>query len=135
MTAGTATSIALVLFALGLAPVVWLAMRPASIRWLGPLCGALVVGTVFYQTGLFRDGALASTEVSHLVRADTPESRCQQVIEVLTENQILLEPPGNEGLVVRADLWDQLPQPVREAVLSCAQFTLSAEGDVPVIRR
>lgn len=135
MTAGSATSLAMLLYAVGAVPIAWLAFRPASVRWLGPICGALIVGMAFYQTGLFRDASLASTEVTHLIRVDTPESRCQQVFDLLVENGVMLEQPRPQGLVVRSAAWDQLPPAVREAVLACAQSALGSEGDVPVTRR
>lgn len=135
MSAGIAIVLGLLLYAIGLAPIVFLALRPAGARWLAPLFGALVIGLAFYQTGLLRDSSLASTDVTHLVRADTAESQCQQVFDLLLENQVLLEEPSIEGLVVRGAAWDQLPPPVREAVVNCAQSAIAAEGDIPLIRR
>lgn len=137
MSSELATALVLLLYAVGLAPAVWLAWRPDSVRWLGVLYGTAIVGLAFYQTGIFSAGSLASTDVTHLVRADTPENRCQQVFAVLSENGVLLEQPSRDGLVVRGAAWDQLPQPVREAVTACAQSTLSIESPdgIVVIRR
>ena len=132
-----ATFVALLIYAGGLVPVTWLAWRPSSAGRLFPVLAALIVGLAFLQTGVFRASSLASTDVAHFVRADTPENRCQQVFAVLTDNGVLLQDPGPEGLVVRGASWDQLPQPVREGVTACAQAALSVESaeDINIVRR
>jgi len=133
----SATLLALVIYAIGLSPVVVLAVRPQSARWLAPLTGALIAGLAFLQTGIFQRSALASADVTHLMKTDTPQERCQEVFNVLAANGILLEKPGSEGLVVRGALWDQLPAPVREAVTVCGQASgaASPDGEVPIVRR
>ena len=135
MNAGVATGFGLFLYAVGLAPIVWLALRQTGARWLGPLFAVVVIGLAFYQTGILRNAPLASTDVTHLVRADTPQGRCQQIFDMLLEIRVLLEQPSKNGLVVQAAAWDQLPPPVREAVVSCAQSALAVEEDISVIRR
>ena len=137
MSSGIATVIALAIYGVAVTPFALMAWRPGHARWLAGLSAALVLGLCVFQTGLFQQDALASTDVARLVRQDSLQSRCKQVFDVLRENGVLLESPGPQGLVVRGAAWDQLPPPVMEAVQTCALPFVSASdpSHVPVTRR
>jgi hypothetical protein len=131
---------ALLIYALGLAPFVWMALRSGNARWLGGLCGALVLAIALGQTGLFHRESLASADVARFAGAGVTAGRCQQVFEVLREGGVVLEAPGPRAIVVRGEAWDQLAPPVRDAVLACVTEVSGAtadDGDEPieVIRR
>jgi hypothetical protein len=65
------------------------------------------------------------------------EAACTQLFDVLKDADVLLSAPSAEGLVVRGAMWDKLPQPLTDAVLTCAQMADPAAAgpeDVKVTR-
>lgn len=138
VSGGTATGIVLLIYCVGIAPFVWMAFRPGSARVLAPFGVVAILAVAGFNTGIFQQGGLASSNVAHLLQASTPESRCQQIFQVLLENRILLDRPTPERVVVSANAWDQLPAPVRDAVTACAETTLAGDrepGPIEIIRR
>jgi len=137
MTSGSAVFAALLLYAIGALPLGWLAIRAGRAGGIAVILGALLLALALFQTGIFNRASFASTKVENLVRADTAESRCQQVVKVLVDNGVLLANPGAQGVVVKGTAWDQLPPLIREAVMNCAQSAAGGQssGDIPVIRR
>ena len=133
-----ATFAALLIYALGLVPFLWMAVRAGSGRWLGGLCGALILGIALVQTGIFQRDSLAPVNVVGLAGAGATAGRCQQVFDVLLDAGVLLERPGPRTLVVRGDAWAQLGPPVRDAVMACARDasgTENANSEIEVIER
>ena len=140
MSPVNAMLVALLAYALALAPFVWMAFRPGAARWLAGLSGALILAIAFGQTGLLHRGSLASADVIRFAGAGEAAGRCEQVFDVLREAGVVLEAPQPQAIVVRGDAWDQVAPPVREAVLACVPEVTgntdqSGETEIEVIRR
>jgi len=137
MSSVAATALALLLYALAFAPIAWLAFHSGSAKWVAALGGAAILALGLFQTGIFSQGSLASTDVARLLQLDSSDSRCQQVFDLLITNGVMLEPPARGQLVVRGADWDAMPEAVREAIVACVDPGDLPEGqDAPeVIRR
>jgi len=135
MSSILASAVGLLTCAVLIFPAVLMGLRPSASRILAPLCAGLVVGIALTQTGMFDRSLLGSAGITIPSGADG--NRCNQIMSLLSQNSVLLQPVGPQGLVVRSEVWDQFPQPVKQAVLDCARRQIggnSAAG-VKVIRR
>lgn len=130
-----ASAIALCICAVFIFPALWMSVRPSGSRLLAPFSVAAIVGLALLQTGTFDRSSLAS--IDKAVPSDGDRSRCTQIMSLLGQNSVLLQPVGPEGLVVRGELWDQFPQPVKQAVLECARRLTHRDdaADVKVTKR
>jgi hypothetical protein len=140
MSPVNAMLVALLIYALGLAPFIWMAVRSGGARWAAGLSGALILAIALGQTGLFHRESLASADVARFAGAGATAGRCQQVFDVLREGGVVLEAPGARSIIVRGAAWDQLAPPVRDAVLACVPEVSGAtdesdDEEIEVIRR
>jgi hypothetical protein len=96
---------------------------------------ALVVGIALVESGTFDRAPLKNVGLA--MATDSQGSRCRQIMNLLIQNSVLVQQPGPEGLIVHGQLWDQFPEPVKQAVLVCAQRPtgVSTTEEVKVIRR
>lgn len=136
MSNGLATGIALFLT---MFPVALIAFAGRTSGLLAPVAVAVTVGAVsigFIQTGLLGFGSLAPTNVARLLPTQPFANRCEETFDVLREAGVVLAAPTAEGLVVRSESWDQLPQQVQEAVLACTIMMAAPTAEqIPLIRR
>ena len=126
------------MFAVGLLPLGLAGWRRGLAGPSFGIIGAVAVAVGFSQTGILQRNWLASTDVAHLLSADAHATRCEEMIDALLEVRLLLAPPGPQGLTVSGALWDQLPPPMQDAVLNCAQEvsgTGAGTEPVEVLRR
>jgi hypothetical protein len=130
-----ASAIALLICVAFMLPTIWMGLGGAGARILAPLSMALVVGIALVESGTFDRAPLKSVGLA--MATETQGSRCRRIMNLLIQHSVLVQQPGPEGLIVRGQLWDQFPEPVRQAVLMCAQRPTgaSAAGEVKVIRR
>ena len=110
-------------------------VSPASARFLAPLSVFLVTAICVLQSGAFDRSSLK--HISQTIPAQSEEGRCRQIVDLLVQNSVLLKEPSREGLIVRGELWDKFPQPVKDAVLACAQGPTGASNpdEIKIIRR
>lgn len=138
MSSELAAALVLLLCAVPLLMVAVAARRTRLLLPAGLGISVAAVGIAFLQTGALQRGSLASTDVVHLLPAQPFTDRCQQTFDLLVESRVVLAPPAAEGLVVRGELWDQLPANVQDAVKACAIELAAPEGDtdeIEIIRR
>jgi hypothetical protein len=123
-----AITIALLLFAVALAPLALAAWRPALAPGVIGLVATIILAWVFIQTGVPQRNRLASTDVSGLFSSTAFSDRCEQVMDALIEARVASARPGPAGLVVNGAAWDRLPRALQEPILSCAQQLADPEN-------
>lgn len=138
MTSMAASGIALLLYAVMLAPIALFALRSANGPVLGFTALAMIGSVAFWQTGALQRGQLASTDVDNLMPVGGDMGRCPEIIQILTDGGVILAPPTPETLTVRGAAWDQIPFQAQQVVLLCARgedASNSGDETVEIIRR
>lgn len=113
-----------ILFLLHLAVLglLWFGLRrPGAMSWIAGGCGALILGVVIYQTGLITGPTVASQLPPLSSLPSASDRQCREIMTLLLQNRAILEEPRGERLVVARELWEQLPEPVRNQIVSCAE--------------
>lgn len=87
---------------------------------IGFLFGAALFSVAGYQSGLLAGPSAASTLPAPARPAEASQGQCSRMFELLAENNILLEQPRAERLVVSRAAWSQIPETVREQIVQCA---------------
>jgi hypothetical protein len=126
MTNEVATILAMALYALVFVPLVVSHWAPGKAALLGLIVAVASAATAFAQTGILQRGELANSNVAQLMPTDVSGSRCQKLLELLEEADVLLGEPRGGTLTVRGSLWDQIPETVRTATSEC--IALQASG-------
>jgi hypothetical protein len=126
MSNEVATILAMALYALAFVPLVVNHWAPGKAAVLGVSIAAAAAATAFAQTGILQRDELANSNVAQLMPTDVSGSRCQKLLELLEEADVLLGEPNAGTLTVRGSLWDQIPETVRTATSEC--IALQAGG-------
>jgi hypothetical protein len=99
--------------------------RPAA--WVSVI---LCSGVAIYQTGLFSAGDLADVDVSGFAAPSGQSGNCQEVIATLENAGIIIE-RRQRRLVVAQEVWEQIPQEARQAVIACVEAS-APPSDTPI---
>lgn len=123
-----ATAVALLIYLVALAPLIWLPRPDLIARRPLAIYGAAILAIVIFQTGVISRGSMSSTDVKHLISSDPTGDQCERVLEVLNEANVVLE-LAQGRLFVSGQLWQQLPEEVREVVVGCSARLIRGEVD------
>lgn len=117
MNAG-ATTISLVLYALGIFAVVMIGWLPGRPRKIGAVVGIASLGFVFSQTGILSRPGLSSTDVSELGPPYTSAlTRCDQLFDALRQAHVVTVEDGE--ISIQGAIWDRFPAEARDALRQC----------------
>lgn len=133
MSPGIASAVALGAYALAFAPLLLLKWSPRG-GAIVAILGVAAAGLVVTQTGLFQTDSLASTDVADLVTIDATADRCREMVQMMREGGVILEEPSDRQLTVNGELWQQLPQPIHDAVVTCVGPS-EGTAEVDIIQR
>lgn len=121
MSTSLAIALVMAMHIIALAPLALAYWKPGLIAPLLWLLGVPLLGIATYQAGpLFGERRLDVPSGQN--RPDNASAgRCGQIITLLEREKIILDRSAPERLVVAEGIWTQLPEPVRDAVVSCVQ--------------
>lgn len=123
MGAAMSTILILILFLLLAAPAL-LALLRQDLGWrTGGFYGAVVAALLAWHVG-FAIGPIPSA--ASLARAPgvvLEGSRCEQALQTATQARMIVDRRDPRRLVVNRELWQQMPESVREALTECARTT------------
>lgn len=95
--------------------------RPRAFAMIASGYGLAVLALAAFHTGLFSGATAASALPEPSSLPSISNARCREIVNLLVENRIILRPPGGDRLLVARAAWQQLPEGVRDQVLSCAE--------------
>jgi hypothetical protein len=118
----TLTSILLLsVCALALLPIALASWRPRLIAPVGWIYGAMILAVMVYQAGFLPRYLPVTLQADVLETSHLPPARCAELMELLRRQQVLLTGTDQMHLVVNQELWSQLPQEARDAIIECAE--------------
>lgn len=114
--------------AIALAPIAIAYWRPRLIPPLGWSYGVLMLAIMVYQAGFLPRSLPVTLQSSVLDSAHMPSGRCAELMELLQRQHVILNSADPARLVVNHELWSQLPQEARDAIVQCAEAARPAGG-------
>ncbi len=114
--------IALLLLHIVALGLLWAASRrPRALAAFLAAYGVMIMGVIVHHTGLIA-GPTAASQLPPPASLPSVSSRqCREILTLLSENRVILEPPTAERLVVAGAIWIQIPEQVRSQVVSCVE--------------
>ncbi len=107
-------------------------LKPRTTPVIGALFGAALFSVLSYQSGLLAGPTTASMLPPPAPVAAVSQGQCGRLFELLRDNNILLERPNANRLVVSRAAWSQIPESVRDRILACAG---ESQESVEVVQR
>lgn len=123
----------LILFLLIAAPALFALLRQ-DIGWrtgsfYGAVCAALLAWHVGFTVGEMPSAAALARGTGGAVEV----SRCEQALQTAQQGRLIGDRSNPRRLVVNRELWQQLPEDVREALTECANAVRPpAQRDEPL---
>src|SRR5688572_22868438 len=90
MSLSAASMVALVLYALALAPLAWLSTSHGKRTVAAGYMGFVVIVAI-YQTGIFHSASLAPTNSVVQVLAPADEEKCRQIMDLLERSSLRVD--------------------------------------------
>lgn len=110
------------LYALLALPAILALMKPRFAWGAVPFYAGLFLFLVYYHVG-FSVGRMPVAEVSQpdgdSIAGATPE--CQQALKLLGEAGMIVRRPDPSTVVVRAELWKQVPKEAQDFLIKCIE--------------
>lgn len=88
---------------------------------LGAGYGLAILVLIAVQTGHLSGPPPAAALPPPSSLPSVSNGRCREIVTLLVENRIILQQPGGTQLVVARAGWQQLPEEVREQIVSCVE--------------
>jgi hypothetical protein len=120
MSSALATTIALVLYAAVLLPLAVAVWKPRAGRWVAAFYGIALLATGAFNTGWVPLRTLAPVSDVEMAMP-TDADRCNQVLGLLEQSRVIIDRSRPDRLVVDQRGWEQLPPPVRDVIVACAE--------------
>lgn len=102
--------------------LLWFGLRrPRAMAAIAGIYGAVILGVAVYQTGFFAGQTAAAQLPPPSSLPSASNRQCREIMTLLTQNRVILEEPRGDRLVVARAAWEQLPEPVRDQIVVCAE--------------
>lgn len=114
--------------ALALAPIALAYRKPRLIAPLLWSYGVVILGTMVSQTGLLPRAVPVAVQAGPAADRHMSSARCDELMALLARQHVVLNSTDPNRLVVNQNLWSQLPQEARDAIVECAGAVRPAVG-------
>lgn len=119
MSGALASFVALSIFAVVLAPLALAFRVPRYQVGIGAGCAAAILATGVYAAGTFRERPSVPPVMTVSGTGGLLPRQCEQIFQALQQANIPVDRSNPQQPVANQELWEQLPQPVRDAISRC----------------
>jgi hypothetical protein len=125
--------IAMGIYALLLAPLLLVYLKPATTLPVALLYGAPLIAAAVYYGGPLLGGPVAQMPVgANGVAGGITPRQCEEVLGLLRRERIVLSERDPAHPVVAAAMWNALPEEVRNVVITCFEAGRRGDATTPV---
>lgn len=118
MTAVTASIIVFALYALVLAPVIWVVAGKSG-RVVAPVAAVVVIAVLVYNTGLFQRDALAQTDITVPSVFSSADEECRKIRDLMRESGLRVDLSQPDRPRILGPGAEQIPSEVSTVLIQC----------------
>ena len=114
--------------------LLWLGLRSQrAMIGLVAVYGVGILGLIAFHTGHLSGPSSAAALPAPSSRQPISNRQCAEIMAVLRDNRVILEPLSAERLVVARATWEQVPTTAQDQIIACAeQMRPGGSGGRPI---
>jgi len=120
MSSSAASILALVLYALAIAPLAWISISGGNRAWAAGYVG-LILALAIYHTGVLQSGSLARTDSPVRVLGAVDDQKCRQVQDLMERSNLRVDRSNGDSPRVVGQGADQIPPEVADILIACTE--------------